>query len=315
MSAYTYIFMKRRIIQIADSTLLVSLPKKWAVEHNIKKGDEVNITLNDYSLVLTTDTRPVLEKVELNLNDYGVMAPRVIHALYKKGVDEIKIIFSASDDFRLIQESLKNEAVGYDIIEQGPKSCVIKNVSGEPEEFEQVLRRIYLLLVTMALESSAALKARDFTQLKNLEQLETSNNRLTTLCRRLINKGGKVGYSTQSGPKSPKTGPLYFIIESLENIADEYKYMFQYLYSSDMKDVKLSKEILAIYDEVSQFVRTFYELFYKYDSKKVSDLGDRRKMLVKECVAFMQNSKNGSEVLVAHHLIVVVQKVFNMTGP
>lgn len=295
--------------------MLVSIPKKWAVERNIKKGDEVNITLNDYSLVLTTDTRPVLEKVELNLDDYGDMAPRVIHALYKKGVDEIKIIFSASDDFQLIQESLKNETVGYDIIEQGPKSCVIKNVSGEPEEFEQVLRRIYLLLVTMALESSAALKARDFTQLKNLEQLESNNNRLTTLCRRLINKGGKISYSVQTGPKTPKTGPLYFIVESLENIADEYKYMFQYLYKNNAKDVKLSKEVLTLYDDVSQLVRMFYEVFYKYDSKKISDIGDKRMKLVKDCIDFMQDPKHSSEVIVVHHLLVVVQKVFNLTGP
>ena len=36
--------MKRKVIQIADSTQLISLPRKWSLAHGIKKGDELEIT-------------------------------------------------------------------------------------------------------------------------------------------------------------------------------------------------------------------------------------------------------------------------------
>jgi len=35
--------MKRRVIQIADSTQLVSLSRKWAIQRGIKKGDELEV--------------------------------------------------------------------------------------------------------------------------------------------------------------------------------------------------------------------------------------------------------------------------------
>ena len=40
--------MKRKVVQQGPSTLMVSLPAKWAKRLGIKKGDEINI---DYSTV------------------------------------------------------------------------------------------------------------------------------------------------------------------------------------------------------------------------------------------------------------------------
>ena len=33
--------MKRKVIQIAESTQLISLPRRWAMKCNVKKGDEL----------------------------------------------------------------------------------------------------------------------------------------------------------------------------------------------------------------------------------------------------------------------------------
>ena len=51
----------------------------------------------------------------------------------------------------------------------------------------------------------------------NIAFLEEANNRFTTTCRRLLNKKGYKEYK--------KLGPLYYMIEELENIADQYKYL------------------------------------------------------------------------------------------
>jgi len=47
--------MRRKVIQIADSTQLVSLPRKWALKHGIKKGDELNIEEKGSELLVSVE--------------------------------------------------------------------------------------------------------------------------------------------------------------------------------------------------------------------------------------------------------------------
>ena len=45
--------MRRKVIQIAESTQLISLPRKWALKYNIKKGEELEIEENTFQLGYT----------------------------------------------------------------------------------------------------------------------------------------------------------------------------------------------------------------------------------------------------------------------
>ena len=38
------VIIKRKVIQLAGRTLVVSLPSKWAKKHNVQKGDEIVVT-------------------------------------------------------------------------------------------------------------------------------------------------------------------------------------------------------------------------------------------------------------------------------
>ncbi len=299
--------MKRKVIQIAGSTLLVSLPKKWADENNVKKGDEVGITQATGQLVVHVDSVPAKEKAEIHLNDFGVMASRVLFALYKKGIDEITIRFDKPEDFRIVQSSLRNKTVGFEIVEQRVNSCIIKCVGGELEEFDPVLRRLFLLLTTMAADGLTALRNKDQVSLTNIENLEETNNRLTQMCRRYINKIGRVPYA--------KIGPLYFIVEELEKLADEYKYLFQYVKARGIEKIRLSDAFFGIYEETAIMLREYSELFYTFSAKKLDMIGKRRKRLVAQCIQLLEGSKSREEVIATHHLLVIAEKTFDMTGP
>ena len=45
--------MKRKIIKIADKTLVVSLPTAWVQSQNLDKGGEVDVEVADYKLIIT----------------------------------------------------------------------------------------------------------------------------------------------------------------------------------------------------------------------------------------------------------------------
>ena len=50
------VVVQRKVIQIAESTQLISLPRKWAVKHNIKKGDDaMSLTFEQQSTLFLYD--------------------------------------------------------------------------------------------------------------------------------------------------------------------------------------------------------------------------------------------------------------------
>ena len=46
--------MGRKVIQIADSTQLISIPRAWGRKYNIKKGDELEVVEKDNMLEIST---------------------------------------------------------------------------------------------------------------------------------------------------------------------------------------------------------------------------------------------------------------------
>ena len=83
--------MKRKVIQIANSTQLISLPRTWTKKHNIIKGQEVNVEEVGENVVVSTDSVPKLLTAEIDIGGFDDIAKRFVYALYQKGVDEIKI--------------------------------------------------------------------------------------------------------------------------------------------------------------------------------------------------------------------------------
>lgn len=298
--------MKRKVIQIADSTQLVSLPRKWCLQNSIKKGDELEVEVDGSKVIISCRPDTKLERAEISMRDYGPLVARVLHALYKRGVDEIKVTFEKPDDIILIQSKIKNETVGYEIVEQDSRGCVIRNISSSLLGFDTMLRRTFLLLINMADECAQSLARRDVNLLKNILNLEESNNRFTSLCRRYLNKYG--------APDNQKVGPLYRIIEELENIADEYKYLIQSI-SRQGEETKVSKEMVLRYETLSQMLRLFYDAFYKFDAKKVTQIGEMRKKLVDDWHHSVGTVKGKSDLILLHHSVVIVQKIFNQLGP
>ena len=299
--------IKRRVIQIANSTQLISLPRKWSLKYNIKKGDELEIEENGNKIIINTEKDFQVEKVELNIDNLDPMILRSVVALYKRGVDEIKINFNKPELIESLQKAIGKEAVGYEITEQGKDYCVVKHVSGELEKFDPVLRRTFFLLVSMAEESLNSIKKNEFDHLKNIAFLEEANNRFTTTCRRYLNKRGYTD--------TRKIGPLYYIIEEIENIADQYKYLCNYLYNLRNKKLKISKEILELYQETNLMFKNFYDLFYKFDQDKLVYIGNQRKILTERFLQLFEKDSKNPDKIMLYHLFTIMQKIFCLVGP
>lgn len=299
--------MRRKVIQIADSTQLISLPRKWALAHGIKKGDELEIEEKGDNIVISTDSIPQKETKEIDVSNLEPMVLRFIVALYKKGVDEIKVTFNKPELITPVQKVIGKEAVGFEITDQGKDYCVIKHVSGELEDFDPVLKRTFLLLLSMADSSYNAIKEGRFEELQNIAFLEEANNRFTTSCRRFLNK---------KGYKDPRIiGPLYYIVEDLENLADQYKYLCIHMHKLNGKNIKINKNILEVYRRINWLLKVYCELFYKFDDKKVSFIGKERKELIEKIFKLIETNKDPNDFVILHYLMTIMQKIFCLVGP
>lgn len=300
--------MKRKVIQIAGSTQLVSLPRKWAQAHNIQRGQEIDVQEDGNKILVSVDSVPLIEKAEVDISSLGNMTHRVLGAYYRAGIDELKVSYDDARTIEKVYDSLNRETmVGFEVMEHGNNHCLLKHVSGETEDFESVLRRVFSLLLNMSTECLRLLKEKKFDVINTLSFLEKSNNRFTTLCRRTLNK--------VQLPSGMSVGPTYFIVESLENIADVYKYISQHYAHLANKKWSLDKDALRAFEVANTMIRLFYELYYKFDMKLLVELKKSRDEVIEVAHVVFEKRVSHADIWLMHHSLMLATLVFNAAGP
>lgn len=295
--------MKRKVNRLGPVTLSITLPAKWVKENNVSKGDELDVEPKEKELIIRTEGEKQPLKTTLDISNLAPFSRRCIDAIYKKGYDEVEILFKKQSDLADIEKAINLEARTFEIVKQGDQRCTIKSISEPPkEEFEMLLRRTFILLKEMSTEILDALKEQDRERIRNAETLEHTNNKLTHLMRRMLNKEGYA--------QPENTTLIYCIVEELEKIADELKFLLTYLADNPTKH----KEILTLFEEVNSFIALFYEVFYKYDHTKAVELYKLRKHIVSRSMDLMKKLPN-QECIILHYLINVTNFTFDMFGP
>ncbi|MBI2576170.1 AbrB/MazE/SpoVT family DNA-binding domain-containing protein [Candidatus Woesearchaeota archaeon] len=269
--------MKRKVIQIADSTQLVSLPRKWAVEHGVKKGDEVEVKEEGNKIVICTEHGKEFGKVEVDITGLDRDSLMfLIRCLYIKGFDEIHVRFSKAltrhhkigKDVTVISSIHQevNRMNGVEIIQQKEDYCLIKDISeGTIKEFDTVLRRIFLLLVDASHDLLAGITDGKVYLLESINEKHDTITKFVAFNLRLLNK---YGYS-----ESTKTTSLYHTVCSLDEIIDTLKYVGRYIVDNR---VHPSKETIALMGSIHETINLFHDLFYSYDHKKVEQISRNR---------------------------------------
>ncbi|MEM4247397.1 MAG: AbrB/MazE/SpoVT family DNA-binding domain-containing protein, partial [Candidatus Woesearchaeota archaeon] len=141
--------MKRKVIQIADSTQLVSLPRKWCLQHGIRKGDEVEVEENGNKIQISTAKEALLETAKIHFSNSDTFLQRPLMTFYRLGYDQVEITFDDPQVIPRIQDEIER-LMGFEIVNQTERSCVVKNVASAMDtEFESILRRIMLMLIEM----------------------------------------------------------------------------------------------------------------------------------------------------------------------
>ena len=284
--------MKRKIIKLAEKTLVVSLPSKWVSDQGLNKGDELDVNVEDYKLILTPPQNVVAHKsITLDVTTTTERLLRwQISSLHKQGYDEIIVVNYTQEHYDIIEDLVKNLFVGFIIKDKTTLRIVVGQVAAvDAQEFDSTLRRAFRQLDAMAQEAYTAFETGDKELLKKQLVNEKQNNKLTNFCERLLNKTLK---------EKDKGHFWYVVAWNLEKIADNYKYIAQYC-----EDAICEDKTLSLFKEINHYLSSYTSLLYDFSSDKLVEITKKKKELDEKSLNLL--SKGQDSVLI-HYLHTIV---------
>ncbi|MFP4423697.1 MAG: AbrB/MazE/SpoVT family DNA-binding domain-containing protein [Candidatus Woesearchaeota archaeon] len=293
--------MQRKVIQLAGKTLVVSLPNKWVKQFGIQKGDELDILEEDNQLVIRSGIRREESKnIFIDISDSKERIIRwTLSALHKKGYDEIQVKFEHMDKLRILEDLIRNRFIGFAIVHQTESLCIIRNITKEAEmEFDSILRRGFLVTESLAESTLDLMKRKKFKEMSELVQLEKTNNQLTNFCERIINKG--------KYPVAKDSHFMYVIAWNLEKVADDYKYICEYL--SRLDNPVIDQPTVEIFERINHYFKEFYYLFYKFKIEELNELDKKRKIIIKDIIEVCEHA-NKENTVILNYLLSNIYKI------
>jgi len=258
--------MKRKVIRQGSSTLTMSLPVKWIKKNGIKPGDEIEVDEVGDVLVLGKGSarRELIAEIDIEGKDEKFIY-RYIDNLYMYGYDEIRIKFGSRRQLEQIQY-IVGRLLGFAIIEQKAKSCIVREVvETRAEDFDRVFKQLFFTINELAEDSLSRLKEKDWSGLIDIKERDRAIvNKLAFFCIRVLNKGG------YTDPK--KTTALHDLIITLENISDEYANLSEELV---LLKRPVSEAATSMLSEVNGLFTAVEEIYYNFDYEALKDVHEK----------------------------------------
>ncbi|MBI4182055.1 MAG: hypothetical protein HY520_03760 [Candidatus Aenigmarchaeota archaeon] len=291
---------RRKVIRQGNDTLTLTLPRKWTSQMGIRGGDELDVEERGPVLTVTAHGTPGMETVRIDAEEAGVLFKRILTYLYRTGYDEVMVTFRAPGVVNRIQDIIAHTLMGFEIVAQGPGYCVIRNISVPVEaELDSLLRRTFLLLQSMAEGVNTQLAHPE--ALQDLRRLEDTNNKFTTICRRIL---------VTRGYRDPlQTARVYSLTTDLELLADEYKYLIDY--AIQQKGISPSPPVLAYLQDVGRMATKLYDLLFSFSLPGALEGYQQRKDLIDRGLRLLP-TKTGDNVVVVHYALRIAHIGFNI---
>jgi phosphate uptake regulator len=264
--------MKRKVIQIGTSTQLISLPKSWAVQNNVKKGDELDVRVEGAEIVVSTGQNSVIKRVTIDVSKMKTLRRRHICAAYLHGYNEIETHFSSPEYIEVLQ-SILPEFAGLDIVKQSKTSCLIKQISmPQAGEFESVFNRLFLLIHDTFQYIIEATEKRDKEMLNSVRFRERNINKYANFCRRLI--------ATQALGAIESSPMLYSVLSYLEHLGDELKGL-----ALQISSAQTAQGIMPVLKESSAVFDGVYRLYLQWRSEAAVENALKNEALAKQIMS------------------------------
>ena len=249
------------MIQLAGRTHVVSLPSRWVKKYGVKKGDELELTEYQERLTISTCSALAAKRAQIDISDLNSsLIWRYLNSAYTQGIDEIELHFTNQTTInprtgktsKTLAEISKitDGMIGIEMIRHGKNSCTLKEISkAKQDEFENVLRRVFLILSLEAKDLLNSIKTKDRTIADSMKYSEANINKLCNYCLRFLNR--------KIYKNHVQTIAHNRVITLLEEIGDLYFQMAEEFARNPKIKIKLIEKTNNL---LSLFYKAFYDL-------------------------------------------------------
>jgi phosphate uptake regulator len=237
--------MERRLVKHGESTLMVSVPKKWLKKNNLSKGDAINFEESGNQLVLNgKKTKKTEKRIVFTLPENP--ARRWIRAFishsYRKGATKISIRNCSADSVKTIIEVNNDHLIGFEINQVNKNTIELEQILDDNlEHFQNFFHKILFLIENSLIELKDYLKNNDKEIYASLIRSKTQTDKYINYCKRGINTGIlNIDKSIYWDCLSAQTQVIHAIIYLIKYI-EEHKFVLK------------NKEIFGLLDEIKDY--------------------------------------------------------------
>lgn len=284
------------------STLIISIPSRWAKKYGIKQGDELDVDEQESRLVIDTKGEKKLPELRIDVSNLSKkLTERFLINAYQLGHDKINITYSNPKICSFLNEKIQ-QLLGYEIIERSDDGCVIKNIATKIDlDFDKSLKKIFLLVNGIVKTTHEAYKNGDKKLLKNLHYKDIDVNKFAYFCLRTLNKQHYVSCMEEG------SHVLYHLIIRIENLADYYKKL-----SKMLSKIDSDKDIEKLLFELKEHYNDAFDFFYEPQKDKLSNLLDKDKKILKLIKKSFGKTKTVSKLLTLTMLSNINQSIYKI---
>lgn len=292
--------MKRKVVQQGASTLMVSLPSKWARNFNLIKGDEVEIEEFNDKLVLTVKPLKANRETILSFTSEIESAIRVaIINAYRAGYDIIKINFENERQYNIIQQVVNEYTLGLEITKKIQNSCRLENIT-EPSEkqFDILFSKIFDGVSLMIQDTENRLKDPSYHFDYEPQMIRT--HKYDNFCRRVMARQGLLG---------GKASFYWNFLSILVHCPRELYHLNKYL---DKNKVKYANaKLFEKFNELLMLIRGAY---YNKDLTRIESLHELERDLIFKLI-YSEIEKGGRNGAILFHLGASIRNLYLSNSP
>lgn len=146
----TLCYMRRKLIELGNNCMVMTLPRKWVNAHGLQKGAELNVDMTDTQLIVRPEE--VLSgqsAISLDVNASWQTSTRAfINNAYRAGYDTLNVHYTG--DRNVLVEVVEKHLLGFELFDAGKHHYIIESVS-EPsaDHFEKIFTKRFFMVLTI----------------------------------------------------------------------------------------------------------------------------------------------------------------------
>lgn len=326
----------RRVQCTGRGSYIISLPKEWVQDLDLRRGSEIAFNLKpDSTLALvprkimekegrTNGSKPKEYYINIDPKEPPQSMLRMMKALYAIGADIIRVHFRSGQDALKYKNEIKNLArnsfLGSEIIDETSDEITLQILIRHSEfPIEKAVRRMAIVALSADRDAIAALKDRSAALFESVDHAHNDVNRLGLYIVRQLKYGIERNLYRELGFKTPKEFLLYRIavndIESIaqnamniiNNVASLQKLIDnQTLFIKEPLDDEIYNQVINYSSQAHQLYDDAIKALFKREYKDAEKLISKRENLLpfeNELIMLMSSKKLDPNILSVLRLI------------